>query len=125
MASLSSILRSIQGGQISFWCPGCNEAHAINVGDHPGPRWCYNDDPEAPTFKPSILIRSGHFVPGHDGGQCYCNWPDKDEFPDLQCRVCHSFVRAGQIQFLGDCTHALAGQTVPLPPFPSESQDEG
>ncbi|MCZ4340562.1 hypothetical protein O4H52_03015 [Sphingomonadaceae bacterium G21617-S1] len=32
--------------------------------------------------------------------------------------VCHSFVRNGQIEFLSDCTHALAGQTVPLPPFP-------
>lgn len=29
--------------------------------------------------------------------------------------VCHSFVRDGQIEFLGDCTHSLAGQTVPLP----------
>jgi hypothetical protein len=28
---------------------------------------------------------------------------------------CHSFVVDGQIQFLGDCTHKLAGQTVPLP----------
>jgi hypothetical protein len=31
--------------------------------------------------------------------------------------VCHSFVREGQIQFLGDCTHAFAGQTVPMIPF--------
>ena len=29
--------------------------------------------------------------------------------------VCHSFVVNGQIQFLPDCTHALAGQTVPIP----------
>lgn len=27
------------------------------------------------------------------------------------------FIRDGQIQFLGDCTHALAGKTVPLPEF--------
>lgn len=29
--------------------------------------------------------------------------------------VCHSFVRDGRIQFLADCTHAMAGQTVDLP----------
>src|SRR5436309_254590 len=31
--------------------------------------------------------------------------------------VCHSFVRDGLIEFLGDCTHPLAGRTVPLEPF--------
>ena len=35
--------------------------------------------------------------------------------------VCHSFVTDGLIQFLGDCTHALAGQTVDMPPWPGES----
>jgi hypothetical protein len=29
--------------------------------------------------------------------------------------VCHSFVTDGRIQFLEDCTHELAGQTVDLP----------
>jgi hypothetical protein len=28
---------------------------------------------------------------------------------------CHSFVTNGKIQFLADCTHKLAGQTVELP----------
>jgi hypothetical protein len=31
---------------------------------------------------------------------------------------CHSFVRNGHIEFLSDSTHALAGQTVQLPPLP-------
>ena len=31
------------------------------------------------------------------------------------CKRCHSFVTDGRIQFLSDCTHALAGQTVDLP----------
>jgi hypothetical protein len=29
--------------------------------------------------------------------------------------LCHSFVRDGRIEFLSDCTHSLAGQTVELP----------
>lgn len=31
---------------------------------------------------------------------------------------CHSFIVNGQWQFLGDCAHALAGQTVPMVPVP-------
>lgn len=33
--------------------------------------------------------------------------------------VCHSFVTEGRIQFLGDCTHVLAGQAMPMAEFPS------
>lgn len=36
--------------------------------------------------------------------------------PDAgKTHVCHSFIRDGRIEFLSDCTHALAGQTVDLP----------
>lgn len=28
---------------------------------------------------------------------------------------CHSFVRDGKIEFLGDCTHEMAGTTIELP----------
>lgn len=31
---------------------------------------------------------------------------------------CHSFIRNGQWEFLGDCTHPLVGKTVPLEPLP-------
>lgn len=31
---------------------------------------------------------------------------------------CHSFLRAGRWQFLGDSAHALAGQTVDMVPLP-------
>lgn len=39
---------------------------------------------------------------------------DAAKIPQISKR-CHSFVVDGQMQFLGDCTHALAGQTVPIP----------
>jgi hypothetical protein len=29
---------------------------------------------------------------------------------------CHSFITDGKIEFLSDCTHSLAGQTVELKP---------
>ena len=31
---------------------------------------------------------------------------------------CHIFIRDGRIQYLNDCTHALAGQTVDMIPPP-------
>jgi len=116
MSAISPILRKTEDNGLAFWCPGCEEMHRVPVGSGPGARWGYNDNPAAPTFTPSILVRSGHHVPGHDGETCWCNWEDKEEFPELQCRICHSFVTDGRIQFLSDCTHALAGQTVDLQP---------
>lgn len=31
---------------------------------------------------------------------------------------CHSYLRDGQLEFLADCTHALAGKTIALPDWP-------
>ena len=31
--------------------------------------------------------------------------------------ICHSYVKEGKIIYLGDCTHALAGQTIPMEAF--------
>lgn len=106
MAALSSKLRSLAGGRIAFRCPGCGDVHALPVGEGPDPRWGYNGDVERPTFTPSILV----------------TWSEPSDVPeefddtskDLK-HVCHSFVTDGRIQFLGDCTHTLAGQTVDLP----------
>lgn len=86
--------------QVWFWCPGCDEAHAVQVGgEHPGPKWSWNGSLERPTFQPSVLVR------GNKGDT-------------VNPYVCHSFVVEGRIQFLGDCTHALAEQTVDLPEPP-------
>lgn len=80
-----------------FLCPGCGEQHAIPVP--PDPRaWEWNGSVVAPTFKPSIFVNAGR--------RC----------PDLH--QCHSFVTDGNIQFLSDCSHALAGKTVQLPEIP-------
>jgi hypothetical protein len=93
--------------------------HVVNVGDEPGPRWGWNGSYEKPTFSPSILIRTGHHVPGYeDRSACWCSYnaENPDEPAPFECSVCHSFVRDGMIEFLGDCTHPLANQTVPLTP---------
>lgn len=102
MGALSAKLRSGADNHLLFWCPGCDGAHQISVGAGSGPRWDYNGNPEAPTFTPSVLVTYN----GRDAGT--------DGAPPA---VCHSFVTDGRIQYLGDCTHALAGQTVDLPDF--------
>lgn len=57
--------------------------------------WSWNGDTENPTLRPSILT----------------------EFPwgeDRTMHRCHSFVNDGKVQFLSDCSHEIAGQTVEL-----------
>lgn len=88
------------GRRCWVWCPGCDGAHALAVvgedGSRPeGPTWEWDGNTTAPTFSPSLLVHAAGDHPR-----------------------CHSFIRAGSWQFLGDCGHDLAGQTVPLPPLP-------
>lgn len=80
-----------------FHCPGCKYGHAIQTAtergiydsaDHKGDIWTFDGDVEKPTIRASVLV-TGRFR-------------------------CHSFVTAGRIQFLGDCTHELAGKTVDM-----------
>lgn len=102
---------------LRFMCPGCKEHHVVRVSAADRPCWGFNHNMEKPTLTPSVLVRSGHYVTKDTPGGCYCDWPDKDEFPEMKCRICHSFVTDGMIQFLSDSTHELAGQTVALPPI--------
>jgi hypothetical protein len=106
------LLRTQENGRLAFWCPGCREMHAVTSA------WTFDGNYDRPTFSPSILIRSGHYCPGARPDECWCtyNAEHKDDPAPFGCSVCHSFVRDGQIQFLNDCTHELAGQTVPLSP---------
>lgn len=125
---ISQTLRSQTSGgfrMLAFWCPGCEGVHSIRI-EGVSPVWSWNQNAEAPTFQPSILVRTGHYVPGGFEGQCYCTWDKKDQedFADMKCTICHSFVTDGKIQFLSDSTHLLAGQTVPLPQW-SEHYGEG
>lgn len=104
----ASLATAADGQRVLFRCPGCNDNHQISVGT-----WTFNGDLERPTFSPSVLYNAAQWG---------------EEWPAFAARraahpgvgtggtiVCHSFVTDGRIQFLGDCTHSLAGQTVDLP----------
>lgn len=112
MSAAGRKLRVGDGNRLLFRCPGCDELHVVQHGAGDGPRWGYNGNPDAPTFTPSILVRGT--VPITDDQRDRIMAGEKIEPVP---RVCHSFVTDGRIQFLGDCTHGLAGQTVELPDF--------
>ena len=76
-------------GYWAFHCPGCECSHMVTDG------WTFNGDLAKPTFSPSVLINARQTSPA--------------------LIRCHSFVREGRIEFLSDCDHELAGQTVDLP----------
>lgn len=114
MSLLSPILRSVEGGVLSFWCPGCDEAHVINPSI-----WTWNGSADKPTFAPSVLMKSGHYADPMPPCWCTYNAEHPNDPAPFKCRRCHSFVKEGRIEFLNDCTHALAGQTVPIPPWPT------
>lgn len=122
MGALFTKLRKVQGGW-AFWCPGCKSSHIVYEG-----RWQWNGNPEKPTFKPSVLVTSGHHVQGYDGGGCWCDFNAeliaKGEEPcEFSCGICHTFITDGQIQYLSDCTHEYAGKTIPLPDFPGTQNE--
>ena len=104
MGALSRKLRNCGSEAIAFWCPGCDSVHAVWVSS-PRNNWTFDGNVEMPTFNPSILVTyngAGADQPGEPPSRC------------------HSFVKGGRIEFLTDCTHALAGKTVDLPDFPSD-----
>jgi hypothetical protein len=108
------VLRTIQGDRLGWWCPGCKELHMVNTGPS---GWTFNGDYDKPTFAPSVLVTGGHYMDGWMGPGCWCTFDrDHPEFPPtrFECVRCHTFIRDGQIQFLPDCSHSLAGQTVAM-----------
>jgi hypothetical protein len=114
---MKSLLRIVQDGGhqyevVMYWCParyappvGRDEGHECGLhmlpvgGDTTRAKWeLHSLDPL--HIEPSVL---SYWI----GGQ-----------------RCHSFVRGGMIEFLGDSTHDLAGQTVPVPDLPDWITDE-
>jgi Family of unknown function (DUF6527) len=92
----------------TYWCQGCNDRHSVRaVRASGGALWGFNGNHEKPTFTPSVMIRSGRAVD-----------PTYEPQPDDPPEVCHTFITDGMVQFLSDCTHELAGLTLPLPDLP-------
>lgn len=100
---------------LMFWCPGCDEAHGpiVERTIAARPLWTWDGDRERPTLAPSIRVQGRRRLTEDEYQRILSG--EQVVIPD---RLCHTFVRAGRIEFLGDCTHALAGQTVEIPDWP-------
>ena len=83
----------------SFVCPGCKRRHAYYVREpnEGGHQWTFNGDLIKPKFRPSFGLEMHR--------------------PEARC---HSFVTNGEIKFLDDCAHGLAGKTVKMEPHEDE-----
>jgi len=93
-------------GNVAIMCPGCKCHHIIAtvVPQTNGAKWDFNGNMEKPTFRPSLLVKTGSYAcPG---------FKDPEGIPPV---ICHSFITDGKIQFCGDSTHELKNQTVDLP----------
>lgn len=86
-------------GDFNFWCPACKQGHTLWVVRRsavPNP-WQWDGNVEKPTVQPSLKIEGVRF-----DGRPY---------------ICHLVVTAGMLNYCADCTHELAGKTVPMEPF--------
>lgn len=109
------VFSKLDDDSLIFECPGCGSPHRISYGEGPGPRWAWNGSYEVPTIHPSILVRYDHWVPPATDAEILAKINTGEIEQVKVSEICHSFITDGKIQFLGDCTHSLAGQTVPLP----------
>jgi hypothetical protein len=115
-AEISSILYQPYKGHLMFLCPGCNKHHIVKVNNNEDKKgWEWNRDIMFPTFTPSIKVE--YVKPTSQGlAMLRLNLPLPPGQTRYPCtdEVCHSFVKDGNIEFLYDSTHRLAGRIVPL-----------
>lgn len=73
----------------------------------------FDGNMESPTFSPSLLIQIDRWTPPVTSENIE-EWRLNPWDQKPVKHICHTFIRAGKIQFLADCTHRLAGQTVDM-----------
>ncbi len=129
VSALGKKLRGAEGGALLFRCQGCGVPHRVWVGEGPGPRWSWNGDADQPTFTPSVLVTWSEPANLHNHEAMQRDLADARRRREAgehgakvpqAAKVCHSFITGGRIQFLGDCTHSLAGSTVELPDWDTD-----
>lgn len=109
MGQVSSILR--RGVDCYFhWCPACEEIHPLPD------KWNFNGDLEKPTFSPSFK-HEGYLKCKEADGRWNGKWRRDAEGRTIPF-VCHYILTDGVLNFCIDCTHDMAGKSVPVPKLP-------
>jgi hypothetical protein len=85
------LLRMLRIGTYEHWCAACRKPHELELGKrYRGEKLEFNGVLAKPSFTPAIE---------HEG--------------------CAYVLRDGVQHFLDGCKHELAGQSVPMPTFPT------
>lgn len=115
MGQVSSKLRRLTNAY-AHWCPACKEMHRLPDG------WTFsNGDLEKPSFQPSFL-HGGILTVKDSNGQWMGEWV-LDALGKPIPYVCHYILTDGILNFCPDCTHEMAGKSVPLPELPDFYKD--
>jgi len=112
-------------GVFGFKCPGCGETHIIYT-DPANPSknkeksvWAFNGDLNNPTFSPSIMYRTGHYIDDLNEEQKAHIMEQEEKYRGI---ICHSTVTSGFINILSDSTQS-ANQTLELKEIGDGSTD--
>jgi len=95
----------------AHYCPACDHIHAIRTCA-PANNWSFNNDLDKPTFSPSVKVT---YPANPEASEEFKEWRTE--------RICHYFLTDGVISYCSDCTHSMAGKTVPLPDLPPDLTD--
>ena len=82
---------------VYYWCVGCAHAHSV-----PAERWSWNKSIDVPTLHPSVRHYTTH--------------PETK----VETTICHYHLKAGVIEYCGDCQHDFKGQKIPLQDIPDD-----
>lgn len=129
MGQVSAKMRRTTTG-FAWWCPACAEMHPLPDG------WTFDGNVNSPTFSPSFRHGPSIMAVTNDKGEWNGRWwaldksgqkvertcLEDDDKPVMWC--CHYIVTAGQVAYCGDCTHAMANQTIAMPDLPEHMRDD-
>lgn len=104
-----------RGDLVAYWCPGCDCAHMLNVetADRKDglSAWDFDGNADAPTFTPSVHA-------SYPGRAAYTDDAGTVHEARERKSLCHVWIKAGVIEYLGDSHgHTLRGLH-PMVPFP-------
>ena len=114
MGQVSAKMRRATAGY-GWFCPACEEMHPLPDA------WDFDGNVDKPTFSPSF--RHGSMQTIKIDGRWTGEWV-RDAAGKPVKRVCHYIITKGIVQYCGDCTHALAGQSVEMPDLPAWARDD-
>jgi hypothetical protein len=83
--------------------------------------WSFNGNINSPTFTPSFLHK-GNLLVYDENGKWNGEW-QRDGSGNLISYICHYILTNGVLNFCGDSTHALRGQSVAMSELPIGYRD--